>query len=258
MLSTTGSLASTLGTIQPFRYRGYVYDVETGLYYLRSRYYNPKWGRFVTADCIINENLALCVNEYGYVGNNPVCCTDDSGTFLFTIIGGFLGFAVRGVYAIAQGKSEKEIKGASIGGLVTGAINGIGIDLSVFTQGIVLQISTFIGGVANFVGDIVEYAIIHDGLDGYDMAHGINQFITGTLLSTIGTLAGDYLFEIIEKAYIESLSIAFDLLAKHGIDYFEMFGDTFSKAFEIFLGETLFYNAGTQLLEPIELIPENR
>ena len=38
MLSKTGTLASTLGTIQPFRYRGYVFDEETGLYYLQSRY----------------------------------------------------------------------------------------------------------------------------------------------------------------------------------------------------------------------------
>ena len=50
MLSTTGSLASTLGTVQPFRYRGYVYDVETGLYYLKSRYYKPENGRFLNAD----------------------------------------------------------------------------------------------------------------------------------------------------------------------------------------------------------------
>ena len=36
----------------PFRYRGYYYDVETGLYYLQSRYYNPEWGRFINADDI--------------------------------------------------------------------------------------------------------------------------------------------------------------------------------------------------------------
>ena len=46
----TGELAETLGKVQPFRYRGYVFDEETGLYYLRSRYYNPQWGRFVNAD----------------------------------------------------------------------------------------------------------------------------------------------------------------------------------------------------------------
>ena len=40
-ISKTGSLASTLGTLNPFRYRGYVYDEETNLYYLRSRYYHP-------------------------------------------------------------------------------------------------------------------------------------------------------------------------------------------------------------------------
>lgn len=34
-LATTGSLASTLGDNQPFRYRGYVYDEETGWYYLK-------------------------------------------------------------------------------------------------------------------------------------------------------------------------------------------------------------------------------
>ena len=51
-LETTGTMAATLGKLNPFRYRGYVYDEETGLYYLRSRYYNPMWGRFVNADSV--------------------------------------------------------------------------------------------------------------------------------------------------------------------------------------------------------------
>ena len=50
----TGELAETLGKVQPFRYRGYVFDEETGLYYLRSRYYNAQWGRFVNADNVLN------------------------------------------------------------------------------------------------------------------------------------------------------------------------------------------------------------
>ena len=52
-ISTGGALAETLGKVQPFRYRGYVFDEEPGLYYLRSRYYNPRWGRFVNADVIL-------------------------------------------------------------------------------------------------------------------------------------------------------------------------------------------------------------
>ena len=50
LLSTTGSMADGLGYTNPFRYRGYFYDTETGLYYLQSRYYNPQCGRFVNAE----------------------------------------------------------------------------------------------------------------------------------------------------------------------------------------------------------------
>ena len=67
-ISKTGSLAATIGTLNPFRYRGYVYDEETGLYYLRSRYYNPVWKRFNNTDArislfkIANDNNTF---EYG-------------------------------------------------------------------------------------------------------------------------------------------------------------------------------------------------
>ena len=52
LLAVTGSMASTLGRQNPIRYRGYEYDEESGLYYLRSRYYNPDTGRFISADII--------------------------------------------------------------------------------------------------------------------------------------------------------------------------------------------------------------
>ena len=74
MLSKTGGLASTLGTVQPFRYRGYVYDVETGLYYLRSRHYNPEWCILICADAIISNNL------YSYCCGNPIMRVDTDGT----------------------------------------------------------------------------------------------------------------------------------------------------------------------------------
>ena len=43
-LTTTGTMAGTLGKLNPFRYRGYVYDAETGIYYVASRYYDPERG----------------------------------------------------------------------------------------------------------------------------------------------------------------------------------------------------------------------
>ena len=66
-------LKETLGKIQPFRYRGYVYDVETELYYLRSRYYGPTIARFHSADSIIGFNV------FNYCDNNPVCLFDTNG-----------------------------------------------------------------------------------------------------------------------------------------------------------------------------------
>ena len=50
LLSTSGSLASTLGKNNPFRYRGYVYDEETEFYYVQSRYYNPEIGRWISTE----------------------------------------------------------------------------------------------------------------------------------------------------------------------------------------------------------------
>ena len=81
-LTTTGSLAATLGAQNPLRYRGYVYDTETGLYFLQTRYYDPEIGRFITIDDV--SYLALDtingLNLYAYCGNNPVMRTDSQGT----------------------------------------------------------------------------------------------------------------------------------------------------------------------------------
>ena len=64
----------------PFRYRGYYYDYDTGLYYLQSRYYNPTTGRFINADGYVNANGDLIgFNMYAYCGNNPVMYTDRRG-----------------------------------------------------------------------------------------------------------------------------------------------------------------------------------
>ncbi len=50
LISIEGKLKDSLGLINPYRYRGYRCDNETGLYYLQSRYYNPELGRFINAD----------------------------------------------------------------------------------------------------------------------------------------------------------------------------------------------------------------
>ena len=83
VLSVTGTLAGTVGVQNPFRYRGYYYDEETGLYYVSSRYYDPEIGRWINADNRISgvgENV-LGYNMFAYCMNNPVNMSDPSGNW---------------------------------------------------------------------------------------------------------------------------------------------------------------------------------
>ncbi len=88
-LSTGGSMASTLGAYNPLRYRSYVYDQETGLYYLQSRYYNPTICRFISADSIGflgADGTPLSYNLFAYCANDPVNRYDPTGHLLDTIL----------------------------------------------------------------------------------------------------------------------------------------------------------------------------
>ena len=88
-LNITGSPADTLGKRNPFRYRGYVYDEETGLYYLRSRHYNPVVGRFANADVYIAAQTDISShNLYSYCKNQCINCADTNGMFVFIITSG--------------------------------------------------------------------------------------------------------------------------------------------------------------------------
>ena len=69
-------------TYNPYLYRGYRYDTETGLYYLNSRYYDPETGRFINADDVSNigaDGMLLGHNLYAYCDNNPISRIDVNG-----------------------------------------------------------------------------------------------------------------------------------------------------------------------------------
>ena len=99
--TSTGSSAYTVGIRNPFRYRGYYYDTESGLYYLNSRYYNPDWGRFINADhadviAATPEGLTD-KNLFAYCDNNPITREDDDGEFWNVVIGAAVGAVVSSV-----------------------------------------------------------------------------------------------------------------------------------------------------------------
>ena len=89
ILSTSGTLSSTLGVDNPIRYRGYYYDVESGFYYLNSRYYDPRYGQFISIDSVESGDL------FGYCDNNPVNAVDRTGQWVDTALDVVsLGFSV--------------------------------------------------------------------------------------------------------------------------------------------------------------------
>jgi len=82
---TLGILQSiAIGNLNPYRYRSYYFDVETGLYYLQSRYYDPQVGRFISMDQVeyLAPEVVNGLNLYAYCLNNPVMGYDPDGTWL--------------------------------------------------------------------------------------------------------------------------------------------------------------------------------
>ena len=74
------SSSTHIANLNPFRYRGYMYDEESGFYYLRSRYYDPYIGRFLNADVYVSTGQGLDGNNmFAYCDDNPIIYMDSTG-----------------------------------------------------------------------------------------------------------------------------------------------------------------------------------
>ena len=176
--SVTGSLANTLGAKNPFRYRGYVYDTETRLYYLESRYYDPETGRFISADVYLSTNQGVLGNNaFLYCGNNPANCKDEEGEFwnliAGTVIGAIIGGVTQVVGNVIEGKDWNEGLGMA---LASGAASG-------------LLASTGLGVGAQIVGGAVIGAASNAGQQLVDMGQGKREEFSWVELG-INTAAG--------------------------------------------------------------------
>ena len=87
---------NNMGLRNPLRYRGYIYDRDTGLYYLQSRYYDPEIGRFINADTYTTTDAdgLLSTNMFAYCENNPVMGSDPTGEWVHLAIGAAIGAAI--------------------------------------------------------------------------------------------------------------------------------------------------------------------
>lgn len=148
---------TNLDDINPYRYRGYRYDVETNLYYLNARYYDPSIARFISADDVsfISDDQAASINIYAYSLNNPVMYSDPSGKFAITtfligmgiaaLIGAGAGavaytaseivsYAITGDWSWSWGMFAGSVAGGAIGGAFS-MIPGVGIMTAAFVTG---------------------------------------------------------------------------------------------------------------------------
>ena len=93
-----------IGNLNPFRYRGYYQDTETGLYYLMSRYYDAVTHRFINADGYFQSGGSILdANTFAYCANNPVLNVDPLGTCKvpnYTSAGTYIGSTWKVVEAV--------------------------------------------------------------------------------------------------------------------------------------------------------------
>ena len=98
-----------IANINPYRYRSYRYDTETGLYYLQSRYYNPEWGRFISADIyIVTGQDVLSSNIYAYCDNNPINAVDSNGQ-LWNLIK-----KIASLFTLSFGSNETKLSASKV------------------------------------------------------------------------------------------------------------------------------------------------
>ena len=130
----------------PFRYRNYVYDTETGLYYLQSRYYDPKVGRFINADAFASTGQGVLGNNmFAYCGNNPVNYED------------LTGLAPRAIFATAyQYDGDFSVFGVGQAITVTVCNNSVYIDAFMIFTGDV-DIEYLINGIEQYWSGTYSY-----------------------------------------------------------------------------------------------------
>lgn len=112
-LDSLGNLeAMIVASMNSIMYRGYFYDVETGLYYLQSRYYDPETGRFINADdtaYIGYDSSPLSTNIFAYCANNPIKYSDYNGFVAPAVVVAGIALPV-GIAGIVAYKTSLAVK----------------------------------------------------------------------------------------------------------------------------------------------------
>ena len=139
------NIMSDIGEINPFTYRGYYYDWETGFYYINSRYYSPEICRWLTPEPNLYQGDfdggagLLAYNTYIYCANNPVAFKDDNGESITAvligaaigaIVGAVAGYGIARYFKVPKGSRWKYVLGGAVIGAVIGGCIGYAVGAS--------------------------------------------------------------------------------------------------------------------------------
>ncbi len=179
-----------IGSLNPFRYRGYYFDIETKLYYLISRYYDPETCRFISADGIeyLDPETLGGLNLYAYCCNNPVMMTDEDGT-----MPKWLKWLIAGVVTVALVAGAVALTIVS-GGIASPTLHVLAsLGASILTGAATSATMSLTQSIAS--GDIDLRTF---GIDiGIGAISGAIAFGADKMLSIVGKATGLYLNEMI-------------------------------------------------------------
>ena len=195
-----GNLLSQIGSeilnINPFRYRGYYYDAETGLYYLNSRYYDPETGRFISPDSLkyLDPTYVNGLNLYTYCGNNPVMHVDPNGHEWWDWLAGGLIFVALLGFGIAFSAAAAAAVAAKF---AVGAVFALKASAAVFTGAALAGGASWSLQLANSNYGAIDFDWKQFGVDLIIGAvSGFVSYGVGEMLKPIGMLFGKYISQM--------------------------------------------------------------
>ena len=172
-----------LGTNNAFRYRGYYFDVETGFYYLNTRYYDPEIGRCISPDTTdvltATPTDVTDKNLFAYCDNNPVMRSDQGGRFWNIVIGAVVGATINMVSSIISEAIEGDFTWKDVGQIAISTVIGA-------AEGALTAVCPAASSAISAVASATDTAI--NGIIDGDSAE---EIVTNTLLSSaIGAVGG--------------------------------------------------------------------
>lgn len=199
-LASAGLIAvySVFKEVNPFTYRGYMYDGESGLYYNQSRYYSPEWGRFINADDPLLTDTSTGTtnanNLFSYCENDPINKIDPWGTFsinrgtLATILDVFLD-----IFA-PQVAGPMDIVGRSIKAIFGGTktYSKVAKVITKLKSGVVPQFKGLFSKYFTGIRKAIWKAT------GYTISNGLGNAITSTISRFVNILTNSRFSEQVD------------------------------------------------------------